>query len=95
MNHTSLGLELSKAITGFLQHKTAAALSPNTLKGYEHYLQTWLAHVGDIDIGTITTADLRELFVWLRTEPIMRNWANSSLTANRLRSGSTPLNRGG
>ena len=68
MNRATLGLKLSKAITGFLQHKTAEALSPQTLKSYQHYLQKWLTHAGDVDIAEISTDDLRQSIIWLRTE---------------------------
>jgi len=68
MNHPSLGLKLSKALPGFLQYKTAASLSPNTLLTYDHYIKLWLNHTGDKDLSEYTTTDLREFFAWLRTE---------------------------
>ena len=42
MNQRSSGLQLSKALVGFLQYKTAEGLSPNTLCNYEHHLKVWL-----------------------------------------------------
>jgi len=68
MNHSSLGLKLTKALSGFLQYKTAASLSPNTLKTYDHYIKLWLNHTDDKDLSEYTTTDLRELLAWLRTE---------------------------
>jgi len=41
MNRRPLGLKLEKAVVGFLQYKTAEALSPNTLIAYESVLKLW------------------------------------------------------
>jgi len=67
MNRRSPGFSLSKAIAGFLQHKAAEALSPTTLDSYERILQQWLDHVGDVEVGQITTQDFRAYLAWLRT----------------------------
>lgn len=87
MNYSTLGLKLSKAISGFLQHKTAEALSSHTLKSYEHILETWLAHAGDVKVEDITTDDLRGLFVWLRTEYVPKRFNGNAelLSAKSLR----------
>ena len=37
---------MSKAITGFLQHKAAETLGPTTLDSYERILKQWLDHIG-------------------------------------------------
>ena len=68
MNRRSSGLQLSKALAGFLQHKAAEGLSPNTLCNYEHHLDTWLTHAGDVEVGQITVLDLRAYLTWVRTE---------------------------
>ena len=87
MNHSALGLKPSKATIGFLQHKTAEALSDATLKTYQHYLRLLLTHVGDMDIARLTTADLRDFFAWLRTEykPVRFNGSTESLSPKSLR----------
>jgi integrase/recombinase XerD len=87
MNHSPLGLKLSKALSGFLQYKTAESLSPNTLLTYEHYVKVWLAHTGDKDLSEFTTADLREFFAWLRTEykPGRFNGSTAPLSPKSLR----------
>jgi integrase/recombinase XerD len=61
-------LPLSKAISGFLQYKTAEGLSPNTLVNYQHDLNVWLAHQGDTDIGRLESKHVRDFLVWLRTD---------------------------
>jgi site-specific recombinase XerD len=68
MNLNSLGLKLSKAILGFLQQKSAEGLSPGTLLTYKHILKIWLARTGDVEVDRISTPDLREYLVWLRTD---------------------------
>jgi len=87
MNRRPPGLKLVKAIYGFLQHKAAEALSPRTLEGYEHDLNTWLSQVGDVDIGSITTQDLRSYLAWLRTDYKPRRVSGSDhpLAAKTLR----------
>ena len=77
MNRRPLFLKLQKAVLGFLQQKTAEGLSPTTLLSYQHLLGTWAAHLGDVPINHITTRDLREFFVWLRTEYKPRRFSGS------------------
>jgi hypothetical protein len=47
MNRGPSGLELSKALVGFLQYKAAEGLGPNTLCNYEDHLTVWLDYVGE------------------------------------------------
>ncbi len=68
MNRKSPGLKLSKAISGFLQFKTAEALSPTTLVSYEHHLRRFLAHQGDMDVDQVSSENIRKFLAWLRTE---------------------------
>jgi integrase/recombinase XerD len=68
MNRRPLGLLTPQVVTGFLQYKTAEALSPNTLISYESVLNLWLAHIGAVDLGSITSATLLEFLAWLRTD---------------------------
>ena len=51
MNQRPLVLQLEKAISGFLQHKTAEGLSPNSIKSYEIYLNLWFSHSDDLLCG--------------------------------------------
>ncbi len=57
MNHRSQVLNFSSALNGFLQYKLAERLSPATVFNYERDLKLWLEHMGDQDIGRITSAD--------------------------------------
>jgi len=77
MNRRPPGLKLSKAISGFVQHKTAAGLAPTTIQGYERDLKKWAMHIGDVDIGDVTTQDVRDYLAWLRTEYKPQRWKKS------------------
>ncbi len=68
MNLRPSGLQPNKAILGFLQHKMAEGLSPNTLKSYEYMLKVWASRMGDKLIEEVTSDDVREYLAWLRTE---------------------------
>ena len=49
MNQRPTGLKVTKAITGFLQYKSAEGLSPVTVSGYDHDLKLWIEYQGDMD----------------------------------------------
>lgn len=68
MNRTVPGLKTEKAISGFLQYKTAEGLSPSTLVNYEHDLKLWLSHTGNIEIEKLDAQGVRDFLAWLRTE---------------------------
>ncbi len=77
----------SKAIFGFLQFKTAAGLSPNTLVNYEYHLKVWGERIGERAIHKITSEDLRDHLAWLRTEyePRRLSGRNGPLSPKTLR----------
>ena len=77
MNRKSLGLLAPQAVTGFLQYKTAEALSPNTLISYESVLKLWLSHIGNVDLSTINSASVLEFLAWLRTDYTPRRFDGS------------------
>jgi site-specific recombinase XerD len=72
MNLRPQGLRLSRAIPGFLQYKAAEALSPTTMRSYEHDLKLWLEHTGDVDVNQVSAQDVRAFLVWLRTDYKLR-----------------------
>jgi hypothetical protein len=59
MNRSPQGLQLSKALASFLQHKAAEGLSPDTLCNSEHHLKIWLKYAGDVAIGQVAAQDVR------------------------------------
>jgi integrase/recombinase XerD len=69
MNHPPSGsLFLSKAIPGFINYKTAEGLALRTIDSHERLLNKWLEHIGDQQIGKITTQDVVAYLSWLRNE---------------------------
>jgi len=69
MNRRSPGLQLSKALVGFLQYKAAEGLSPNTLRNYKDHLTRWLDYAGeDTEVSQVTSQDLRAYLAWLRSD---------------------------
>ncbi len=87
MNRRLQGLSLSKALLGFEQYKTAEGLSPTTISSYRDTLKQWLERVGDVDVASITTQDLRAYLAWLRTEyvPKRKNGDTHPLSAKTIR----------
>ncbi len=79
MNQGTSGLKPEKAITGFLQHKSAEGCSTTTLTSYTQHLKVWVKYVGEVDIGAILATDLRAFLAWLRTEYKPRRFDGSSL----------------
>lgn len=68
MNRRPPGLSVAKALPGFLQYKSAEALSPRTLESYKQQLELWQSYVGDKRVDQVTATDLRAFLVWLRDE---------------------------
>jgi len=68
MNHRPQVLNFSRSLNGFLQYKLAEGLSQAMIFNYERDLKLWLTHMGDQDIGRITSANLLEFLNYLRSE---------------------------
>ena len=64
----SVSMNLAKAISGFLQYKTAEGLSPNTLTNYQPDLKLLQEFAQDSVLNEIQPQQVREFFVWLRDE---------------------------
>ena len=67
-NERNNSLPVSKAISGFIQYKSAEGLSPRTLVSYEHHLNLLLEFLGDRNLTQVTTQDLREFLNFMRNE---------------------------
>ena len=79
MNRRSLGFSLSKAITGFLQHKAAEGLSPRTSVGYEDDLKLWQQQASNVDVSQVTSQEIQAYVAWLRTDYKPHRWNASEL----------------
>jgi integrase/recombinase XerD len=71
-NQRPQGLQADKAITGFLQYKSAEGLAPVTVDGYERDLKLWLEYQGELDIGKITSKHILSFLNYLRTKYVPR-----------------------
>jgi integrase/recombinase XerD len=69
---------LTKAAEGFLLQKSVEGLSPRTLETYEHQLHHMAKFLGDPDITSITTHDLKRFFHYLRNEYTPPRWNGTS-----------------
>ena len=78
MNQRPQGLLVSKAMTGFLQYKSAEGLAPVTVSGYERDLRLWIEFQGDLDILKIESQHILSFLNYLRTEYVPRRLAGES-----------------
>src|SRR6266511_4552257 len=72
MNQRPTGLNVTKAITGFLQYKSAEGLSPVTVTGYDHDLKLWIEYQGDMDVAQVETTHILAYLNYLRTDYVPR-----------------------
>lgn len=78
MKQRPQGLMVSKALTGFLQYKSAEGLAPVTVSGYERDLKLWIEYQGDVDIFTVETQHILSYLNFLRTEYVPRRIAGNN-----------------
>jgi len=72
MNQRPQGLKVQKAITGFLQYKSAEGLAPVTVSGYERDLRLWMEYQGDVNIGNVQSGSILAFLNYLRVEYVPR-----------------------
>src|SRR5512138_3938690 len=75
MNQRYTGLGVAKALTGFLQYKSAEGLAPVTVSGYERDLKLWIEYQGHWDIRQIRSQNIVAFLNYLRTEYVPRRIA--------------------
>ncbi len=78
LNQRSTGLSVAKALTGFLQYKSAEGLAPVTVTGYERDLRLWIEYQGDRDIGQIRSQHIVAFLTYLRTDYVPRRIAGDN-----------------
>ena len=78
MNQRPQGLNVSKAMTGFLQYKSAEGLAPVTVDGYRRDLKLWMEYQGDLDIAQINSQHILSFLNYLRTEYVPRRIAGDN-----------------
>jgi integrase/recombinase XerD len=72
MNQRPQGLNVSKAVIGFLQYKSAEGIAPVTVSGYERDLKLWIEYQGDMDIFEIGSQHILSFLNYLRTDYVPR-----------------------
>jgi integrase/recombinase XerD len=72
MNHRPPGLDIVKAVQGFLQFKSAEGLSARTIESYSRDLQQWMENQGTMDVVKVTPQQLRQYLTYLLTEYVPR-----------------------
>ena len=72
MNQRPTGLKVTKAITGFLQYKSAEGLAPVTVSGYERDLKLWIEYQGDVNVGNVQSGNILSFLNYLRTDYVPR-----------------------
>lgn len=80
-------MKIEQAISGFLLFKRVEGLSPRTLTLYERQLNHLHDYLGDVEIETITSTDLRRFLDYLRREyvPTRLDGDTSPLSARSIR----------
>jgi integrase/recombinase XerD len=74
---SSSSLSLERAITGFLNFKTAEGLSPRTVFSYRHMLEQWVEYAGNVPIVQISEHDIGAYLVFMRIEYKPRRFGGS------------------
>lgn len=72
MNQRPQGLKVQKAITGFLQYKSAEGLAPVTVSGYERDLKLWIEFRGDVNICDVRSGNILAFLNYLRVDYVPR-----------------------
>jgi len=68
MNRKPSGLEIKKAVSGFIQSKTAEGLSSTTIVSYSHHLDLWIEFQGETELAKITHQDIKSFLGYMLTE---------------------------
>jgi integrase/recombinase XerD len=74
----SSSLPLKKAISGFLNYKTAEGLTDRSVDSYERILKQWAEYVGDKKIDQLSDQNLNSYLVYMRTEYIPQRFGGDT-----------------
>ena len=79
MNHRSSGsIPVSRAITGFVNYKTAEGLTIRSVDVYKRVLEQWVDHAGDNEVGQISHNDISNYLLYLRTEYVPQRFSGDT-----------------
>jgi integrase/recombinase XerD len=69
---------LEKAITGFLNSKTAQGLSDRSVDSYKRILEQWAKYAGNKDVSQLTVREINAYLVFMRTEYVPRRFGGDT-----------------
>ena len=79
MNRRPLNsLPLQKAITGFVNYKTAEGLSDRSVDSYRRILEHWAEFAGNKNVTQFTDHDINSYLVYMRTEYVPSRWSRDT-----------------
>ena len=79
MNRRPLNsLPLQKAITGFVNYKTAEGLSDRSVDSYRRILEHWAEFAGNKHVAQFTDHDINSYLVYMRTEYVPSRWSRDT-----------------
>jgi len=79
MNRRPLNsLPLQKAITGFVNYKTAEGLSERSVDSYRRILEHWAEFAGNKNVAQFTDHDINSYLVYMRTEYVPSRWSRDT-----------------
>lgn len=79
MNRSPLSsMLLEKAITGFLNSKTAQGLSDRSVDSYKRILEQWAKYAGNKDVSQLTDREINAYLVFMRTEYVPRRFGGDT-----------------
>jgi len=79
MNRSPLSsMLLEKAITGFLNSKTAQGLSDRSVDSYKRILEQWAKYAGNKDVSQLTDREINAYLVFMQTEYVPRRFGGDT-----------------
>jgi Phage integrase, N-terminal SAM-like domain len=79
MNRRPLNsLPLQKAITGFVNYKTAEGLSDRSVDSYRRILERWAEFAGNKNVAQFTDHDINSYLFYIRTEYVPSRWSRDT-----------------
>ncbi len=74
----SNSLAHSRAITGFLNFKSAEGLTSRSIDSYKHILEQWAKYAGEVQVRQLSPQDIDHYLVYLRNEYVPRQFGRET-----------------
>lgn len=69
---------LGRAITGFVNYKTAEGLSDRSVDSFKRILEHWAKFAGNKSMTQFTDHDINSYLVYMRTEYVPGRWSRDT-----------------